>query len=123
MPDANGETTFYDVLMTPANTLRDIVLGAQDTIGGIFDDGTDAATEIATGSQNAVVAVFEESGETARTVLNPLGLLGLGAGVSFGGVLAASGLAVGGALVADELLAGGAGRLALVAMVKGRRRR
>lgn len=112
------------------DVFEEVVTNGQDTLGAVFSGGQQAVVDVAgvaggvvTNGQNVVGGAINDAGETAEEVLDPVGLLGLGSGLAFGGTLAAAGLAIGGGLLADELLAGGAGRMALIALVKGKRSR
>lgn len=115
--DSPQSSGFSSILTAPfelaagaIDAVRDVFINGQNTVGGVFING-----------QDAVSGAVSDVSESAETVFNPLGLLGLGAGVSFGGVVAVVGLGVVTAVVADQLTTGGAGRAALFASSRRKR--
>lgn len=119
----DDERGFLDLLFAPA----DLASQAIEAIGGVFTNGQQTVEDIFVGGQTAVVALGTEAGDAIEhgqdslvEVANPLNLLGLGAGLSAGGIAATSVVVVGGAALVDQLVAGGAGRMALFRAFRSR---
>lgn len=115
-------SAWRDVILGAQDTIGGVFTGAQNTIGGAVAGGQQTVQTIALGGQQTVEDIVVGGQQTVAQVLNPLGLLGLGTGLSFGGVVAMTGIVGGGALLVDELTTGGLGRMALMRKLSGKRR-
>lgn len=102
------------VLSVPFGTASDVAGAGAEAVGN-------AAAQVG----QTVRDVAATAGDTVKESANPLNLLGLGLGVSAGGVAATVVVVGGGAIILDQLLTGGAGLAAIgrtVTMQRARRK-
>ena len=115
--EASG-SSWWDLLMAPFGVAETAI----ETTGNVFTHGQDTIGSVFEHGQDTLGGLGAEAGETVREATDPWSLAGLGFGASVGGALVFGGLVIGGAALADELFAGGAGRTALFARLRGKRR-
>ena len=113
-PPSSGGAGFWDVVTGAQGVANNII----DSTEAVFLGGQDMVGGVVLGAQDTIGELGAEAGETARDVASPLNLLGFGFGSTVGAVV----LGTAAAAVADQVFLGGAGRTALFATIRGRRR-